>query len=104
VRFEKGNSFSRGRPKGSRNKHPSELADAARGILEEFFERTVEKLLGSKDEAIILDTLKLLADRAYGRALQTAHDASDTRSAAQLFAEIARSPIPPRPTRPDASP
>jgi len=39
----------------------------ARLAIEDKFDEIVEKLLGSKDERVVLDTFKFLVEQAYGR-------------------------------------
>lgn len=66
-RFEKGNA---GGPGGSTKKDltKTELETSARLQLSRHFARSVRTLLTSKDQWIILNTLKWLTDRAFGKA------------------------------------
>ncbi len=101
MRFQPGNKFSRGRPKSSRNKATGELSEAAREILDEHFRPAMERLLRSRNPMVLLQVLKFLADRAYGKApLIASGGGIDPDSPQGLFMQLANQPIPPRPQRP----
>jgi hypothetical protein len=67
MQFQKGNRFSQGRPKGSRNKGSAELAAVAGELLAAHFRTTAERLLRSRNQMVVLQTLRFLADRAFGK-------------------------------------
>jgi hypothetical protein len=67
MQFERGNKLSRGRPKGSCNRSKQEFAEVCREILDEHRSAIVERLLACEDPAILLQLLRFLADRGFGR-------------------------------------
>jgi hypothetical protein len=106
MKFKQGNPGGPGRPRGHRTRARVEFEQLAREMLDNTVEKSVMRLLRSRNDMVVLRTLEFLALRGFGRPAIAIHDLNASiddvfapGSPMAMVMEMSNMPIPQRPQR-----